>query len=319
MRGMSLLALLPFLVIEIDIDPVIGEVGPFTLTWHGLFTALGIIAGVSLSVWLAKRDGIPSEVAQEVALVGVPCAIVGARLLYVAEHWSDFSGSGDEFGDIIFGITEGGITLYGGLIGGVLGGLAYVLWRNRQLKKGGQEDRQWPIPLLLDAAAPGMILGQALGRIGDLINGEHWAKESDLPWAVRYVHPETLGEIGVAVHPVAGGYEMLGDFIILGLLLFVIRRVFAWPGWVFCTYMVLYGTMRFFLSFLRTNSGTGGEQTFFDIPVPQLIAGITVGLGILLAGFFLRYPGRLTKEYRERTGWKPREDDAGQPRPAASP
>ena len=67
---MSVLALLPFLSINIDINPVMADFGPFTLTWHGLFTALGIIGGVSLSVWLAKKDGIPPEVGQEIALVG---------------------------------------------------------------------------------------------------------------------------------------------------------------------------------------------------------------------------------------------------------
>ena len=60
-----------------------------------------------------------------------------------------------------------------------------------------------------------MILGQGLGRIGDLINGEHLSTASDLPWAFVYTHPDTLGELGQSVHPTAGGYELLGDFIIL--------------------------------------------------------------------------------------------------------
>ena len=151
---MSVLALLPFLAIDINIDPTFAEFGPFLLTWHGLFTAVGIIGGVWLSVWLCQKDGIPSEIAQEIALVGVPSAIVGARLFYVFEHWDRFSG---DLTGIVFDITEGGITLYGGLIGGLLGGLVYALWRH------------WPIAITLDCAAPGMILGQGIGRIGDFI------------------------------------------------------------------------------------------------------------------------------------------------------
>jgi len=81
--------------------------------------AVGILGGVSLPVWLAKKAGIPAEVAQEIALVGVPSAIVGARLFFVFEHWDRF---GDDPLKIVTGITEGGITLYGGLLGGVLGG-----------------------------------------------------------------------------------------------------------------------------------------------------------------------------------------------------
>ena len=281
-------ALLPLLAIDINIDPVMFDMGPFTLTWHGLFTAIGIIAGVSLSVYLCKLDGIPSEIAQEIALVAVPCAIVGARLFFVFEHWDKFS---DDIPGIIMNITEGGITLYGGLIGGVLGGLIYALFR------------RWPIAITLDAAAPGMLLGQAVGRIGDLINGEHWADQTDLPWAFRYTNPNTLGEIGKAVHPTAGGYELLGDLIILGLLVFVFRRFVRTPGWVFCIYVGLYGAMRFALSYTRTN-----EQEISGIPVPQLVAGITIGLAIVAASVLMRWPGPITPEYANRV-WGDLPDD----------
>lgn len=296
---MLLAALLPFLAIDINIDPVMADFGPFTLTWHGLFTAVGIIAGVSLSVWIAKKDGIPSEIGQEIALVGVPCAIVGARLFFVAEHWDRFS---DDPAEIVTGITEGGITLYGGLLGGVLGGVLYG-WFHK-----------WPIPIGLDAAAPGMVLGQGIGRIGDLFNGEHHADETGLPWAVRYTHPDTLGEFGLAVHPTAGGYELIGDLIICALLFFVVRRYARVPGWVFCAYMALYGAMRFFFSYTRTD-----EQVYFDVPVPQIVSGILVGSALALAAIFYRWPGPITPEFAERAwGDLPPADGespAGEPAP----
>lgn len=302
---MYLLAFVPFLKFDINIDPTMADIGPFTLTWHGLFTAVGIIGGVSLGVWLAKRDGIPSEVAQEIALVGVPCAIVGTRLFYVAEHWDKFSGN---LPDIVFGITEGGITLYGGLIGGVLGGLVYALWH------------RWPIAIGLDAAAPGLILGQGLGRIGDLINGEHHASQTDLPWAVRYIHPNTLGQSLDAngnpayFHPAAGGYEMLGDFVILAILLFVARRYVKTPGWVFCSYIIMYAVMRFFLSYTRID-----EQELYAIPVPQIVSGLLVGLAIIVAGVLLRWPGPITPEYAERVwGKEEGEEPAGKSGAAAA-
>ncbi len=277
---MHLLSLLPFLAININIDPVMFDAGPFTLTWHGFFTAVGIIFGVSLSVFLCKQDGIPTEVAQEIALVAVPCAIVGARLFFVFEHWDSF---GSDLPKIVTGITEGGITLYGGLIGGVVGGLAYSLWR------------KWPIAITFDGAAPGMILGQGIGRIGDLINGEHHADETSLPWAVRYVHPNTLGELGKAVHPTAGGYELLGDFIILALLVFVFRRIIKTPGWTFCIYVALYGLLRFPLSYTRQD-----EARIGDIPVPQLVAAATIGIAILAASVLARWPGPITREWLHR-------------------
>ncbi|MGE5597352.1 MAG: prolipoprotein diacylglyceryl transferase [Hyphomicrobiales bacterium] len=310
---MHLLAFLPFLSISIDINPVMADFGPFTLTWHGLFTAVGIIAGVTLSVYLAKKDGIPSEIAQEIALVGVPCAIVGARLFYVFEHWDNFSG---DLPSIVTDITEGGITLYGGIIGGVVGGVVYAAFR------------KWPIPIGLDAAAPGLILGMAIGRIGDLINGEHLADRTGLPWGVKYLHPDSpqyrafdnvrfpngplaLGD-SYPVHPVAGGYELLGDLVILAILYFVARRYLKAPGWVFCAYLVLYGVMRFFLSFLRYD-----EQTLWSVPVPQFTAGITVGIAIILAGVFLRWPGPITREYADRV-WGEEEPEPEKPAPASA-
>ena len=293
---MELLGALAFLVIDIDIDPTLADIGPFTLTWHGLFTAVGIIAGVSLSVWLASKDGFPAEFGQEVALVGVPCAIVGARLFYVFEHWDNFSG---DLPGIVLDITEGGITLYGGLIGGAIGGLIYGIWR------------KWPVAIALDAAAPGMILGQGIGRLGDLINGEHLATASGLPWAIRYTHPDTLGELGRAVHPTAGGYELVGDLVILALLLFVARRWITIPGWTFCAYVIAYGVLRFWLSEFRID-----EQTAGGIPLPQITSAIMVGIAVAGAGFLLRHPGPMTTEWRDRMtpGWK-----SGPKAPGAAP
>lgn len=285
-----------FLVIDINIDPNIGDIGPFTLAWHGVFTAVGIVAGVSLSVWLAKRDGIPSEIGQEIALVGVPCAIVGARLFYVAEHWGDFE---NNIPGILLDINEGGITLYGGLIGGALGGVIYGIIR------------KLPIAIGLDAAAPGMILGQGIGRIGDLINGEHLATESSLPWAVRYTHPETLGEFGVAVHPTAGGYELLGDFVICALLVFVVMRFVKVPGWTFAIYMISYAILRAFLSEYRLD-----EQTIDGVPVPQLVSIAIIGLAVIYAGVIRKYPGPITREWEARVYGPPDDEPAPPPPPA---
>lgn len=269
-----------FLVIDIGLNPTLTDIGPFMLTWHGLFTAAGIIAGVTLSVWLANRDGIPSEVGQEIALVGVPAAIVGARLFYVAEHWHKFSG---DLPNIVFGITEGGITLYGGLIGGALAGVIYVIWK------------KLPLGIALDAAAPGMLLGQALGRLGDLANGEHAATTSDLPWAVRYTNPETGGELGVSVHPAAGGYEMLGDLGIMAILLFLGFRYIKRPGWVFCGYLLMYAPMRFALSEFRLD-----EAEIGSLSIPQVVSVLLFGLAIVLAGVLRNNPGPITEEWEDR-------------------
>ncbi len=288
---MDLSPVVALLAITIDIDPNIGAFFGLTLSWHGVFTAIGIVCGVSLAVYLAKVDGIPSDVGQEIALVAVPSAIVGARLFFVFEHWGQFE---NDLAGIVVDITEGGITLYGGLIGGVIGGVIYSLFR------------RLPIAIGLDAAAPGMILGQGIGRIGDLINGEHLATASDLPWAFVYAHPNTLGELGRAVHPTAGGYELLGDFVILALLLFVARRFIKVPGWTFCLYAVLYSVMRFGLSEFRFD-----EQTIEGVPVPQIVAPVVTGLAVILAGVLRRFPGPITHEWEDRIFGTPADGDSG--------
>lgn len=280
--------MLPVLAIEIHIDPTMAELGPFTLAWHGFFTAVGIIAGVWLAIRMARSRGLDPNVAQEIAMVGVPCAIIGARLFYVAEHWEAFS---DNPLRIVTGITEGGITLYGGLIGGVVGGLAYGLYR------------RLPVLRFLDAAAPGIIVGQAIGRLGDLINGEHRGTPTDLPWAVRYTHPNTLGDPGVAVHPTAGGYELLGDLAILAILLLVVTRVARQPGWVFAWYLLLYAGLRASLSPFRLD-----EAGAFGAAVPQL-----VGIGVIAAALVLSV--FLATHRRTPTGAGAEADAESQPPP----
>src|SRR4030042_1030392 len=136
--------------IKIGSDPEIGELGGLLLTWHGVFTAIGIALGVWVAVKMAARVGFIEDVSYTIALVAVPAGIIGARALYVGENWDLFS---DQPLDV-FRVNEGGISIYGALIGGGGGGLAYGIWQRLPIRAG------------LDAAAFGAILGQGIGRLG---------------------------------------------------------------------------------------------------------------------------------------------------------
>ena len=229
-------------------------------TWHGLFTAIGIAAGVWLAIRLAQLARLNEDDSMSIAVVSVVCGIVGARLLWVFEHTDQIHNVGD-----VFAVTDGGISVYGAMIGGVLGGFIYVSIFKRSFPK-------W---VALDVAAPGMVLGQAIGRLGDFVNGEHFASQSSLPWAFRYTHPQTdgpwavwadghpvgswfrgslerAGEMPVPVHPVAGGYELLLDFMILGVLLWM-RRFPIGDGWRFVVYVLAYAAVRGTLAIMRTD------------------------------------------------------------------
>lgn len=269
----------PVLVIEIPWSPDIAEVGGFLLTWHGLFTAIGVLAGVNLSLRIAGWIGYDTDDAYTLALIGVPSGIVGARALFVAEHW-DFYGSNP--GEIL-ALTEGGISVWGAIIGGVLGAATFALIRGMPIGRG------------LDAAAFGLILGQAIGRLGDLINGEHLARATDLPWGVIYTNPESPAfahSVTVGAHHPATTYELIGDLVILGVLFLVLTRHF-WnrPGLTFFTYLVGYAVMRFFLTYTRVDS----SESLLGMRVPQLVSVIVVLVSVPAIWYFLT-------RYEEETG-----------------
>jgi phosphatidylglycerol:prolipoprotein diacylglycerol transferase len=249
-------------------DPNIGEFFGLLITWHGFFTAVGIIAGVWLAVSLAssERVGIDPDTAYTLGMIIVACGIIGARALYVIENYGDNS-SIDSFGDI-FRINEGGISIYGAIIGGAIGGWAYGLWKRLPSAAGA------------DAAAFGMLIGLAIGRIGDIINGEHFAKVSDLPWAVTYSHPNSTAFAREAMHP-AVAYEMLGDLAIMGVLWLAWKRE-PKSGVVFSLAFLLYAIMRFAVSFLRIDS----EEPLLGLSVPQIVSLVVVPISLALLAFF---------------------------------
>lgn len=224
-------------MIEIHIDPNLVRFGGLVLAWHGIFTAVGILAGVWLAARVMRMYGLGDEPVYNAIIIAVPSAIIGARVLYVIGNWSQFS---DNILDA-FLIYKGGISVWGAVLGGILGGLYHAL-RNKT-----------PLAEFADAAGMGLFFGMAIGRIGDIINGEHRGSPSDAPWSVRYTHPDTLGEIGRSVH-LAVGYEMLWDLVFVGLLLFLLPRLRV-RGVVFWLFLILYSVGRIWTHEYRTDGG----------------------------------------------------------------
>lgn len=221
--------------IEINLDPNILRVGAFLLAWHGVFTAVGIVLGVWLAARVMRAQGLSDDPVWSGALWAVPVAIVGARILYVWGNWGQFADNPWR----VFLINEGGISVWGAVFGGILGGTAYAV-RNRV-----------PIGPFADACAAGLILGLGVGRIGDIINGEHHGTPTTLPWAVVYTHPDTLGERFRPVH-LAVGYEMIWDLLVLGVVFWVMRWVRI-PGVAFWLMLVLYAVGRFWTHYFRVD------------------------------------------------------------------
>jgi prolipoprotein diacylglyceryltransferase len=159
-------------------------------------------------------------------------------------------------------------AIFGAIIGGMLGGFIYA--RLRRL----------PVGIMADAGGAGLILGQAIGRIGDVINGEHHGQRlpAGTPGAVTYTHPNTLGERGVPNH-LAVGYELVFDLLVFGLLVGLWGRL-PRPGMLFWLYLLLYSVGRFVISFFRQDTIAA-----FGLTQAQLVS---VGSGVV-AIWFLFY------------------------------
>ena len=243
------------------------------MAWHGLFSAVGVLVGVTLVAYLAKKSKVISEDdIYSMALWVVPGGIVGARLLFVLEKLDYFITNPMA----ALAINEGGLSIYGGVLGGTITGLIYL--RAKRL----------PIGHLTDIIAPGLILGQVVGRIGDIINGEHLGTETDLPWGVVYTHPNTQGELGLQVHS-AIGYEMIWNLLVFAVLWRWQDR-FEKKGTIFPMYLIGYSIGRFLTAFVRRD-----VVIALGLTQAQLIA---IGL-VVIAVLTLVYLYRQKTEVRQ--------------------
>jgi phosphatidylglycerol:prolipoprotein diacylglycerol transferase len=263
-------------MIEININPNIATVGPLLLTWHGLFSAIGLALGIFAAGRMAQRHahrtpGLEDQV-YDTAFWAIIGGIVGARLLHVIDQWQFYA----QNPMTILAINEGGIAIYGAILGGSLAGWLYVLWK------------RYPVGQVADCGAAGLVLGQAVGRLGDVINGEHHGLPApDLPFSVRYTHPETLGEYGLPVH-LAVGYELVWDVLVFGIVVWLAKRG-ARPGVPFWTYAVLYAAGRFIISFYRVDN-----IVLFGLRQAQLVALGFLAVGVLaLVLLQTRRPSRM--------------------------
>lgn len=221
--------------ITIYIDPVLFTAGPVTVRWYGVAMFVAILVGVALALREAGRRGYSRESVLYVALWAVPFGILGARLLHVIDAWEYYATQPLQ----IPNMYQGGLSLYGGLLGGLAGGALAA--RRRGILS-------WE---LLDIAAPSMILGQAIGRVGCFINGDHQGSPTTLPWATSYVHPNSTALDSVARHPTQL-YELTYDLAVFGLLL-LLRGRLKWHGALFALYAALYSLGRFWISALRVD------------------------------------------------------------------
>ena len=259
---------IPLMSIRIGIDPNMVDVGNLVLTWHGFLTFIAVAVSVILVGRWAKKEGLVTDAVYSVAVWCIIGGIIGTRLLHVIDLWDDFYRHNP--GQIVK-IWEGGITIYGGILGGFIGGAIYMLVRNHPRFLGAWNKvfriaklERSPLPTvgrLADIAAPALLLSMAVGRIGDIINGEHVAKLTTFPWGFVYTHPDSPSNAayGLAASHPAVVYEMLWDLAVLAMI-WPLRNRLRPHGMLFALYLALYSAGKFFVSFLRTGSGFGMDR-----------------------------------------------------------
>ena len=253
-------------MIEIGISPVAFTIGSISVAWYGIMIALAVLV---LVLWMLRevRKGanLTNDTVLSTALVGIPSGVVFARLLHVVDRWDYY---GQHLGQIVGG---SGLTIYGAVLGAALG-----IWIYSWV-------RRISFAYLADVLAPGIILAQAIGRVGCTLNGCCYGIESRLPWAVVYTHPESLGPIGVPVHPTQI-YELIYNLIVFAVL-FKLRGRFKPDGSLFLIYLSLYSLWRFGVGFLRE----GTPFLFFGFHQAQVIALIMLVIAIPILALKARW------------------------------
>lgn len=229
----------------ISYSPVVKlHLGPLAISPHGVGIAAGFLAGARLMTPDAQKRGITTEQIYAMLMRGALGAVIGARLAYVANHLGEFSNPLEWFA-----VWRGGISLLGGILGGIL--FAFPLMR------------RWHLPFwaTMDAAAPGLALGIVIGRIGDLIVGDHLGKPTTFFLGYRCTGAASASPC-VAAHGQAVHMPALYDLVSVSLLLVVLlilRRRERSAGFLILFFAAWYSVGRIIEDFFRIDvtHGTG--------------------------------------------------------------
>ena len=260
----------PNLGITIQLNKVALDLGFVKIHWYALIIVTGIILAYLLACKIAKKEGITADTMSDVLLYALPSAIIGARIYYVTFNFSQYK---DNFWDA-FKIYEGGIAIYGAIIGALISTYIYA-----KIKK-------IPFLKIFDIGAYGLFVGQAVGRWGNFVNQEAYGGETNNLFAMtgNQIQIDILGvEAGllsrltpeVNVHPTFL-YESVWNILGLVILLFLYKKKTR-DGQMFFLYLLWYGIGRFFIEGLRTDSLMLGV-----FRVSQLLAAVSVVFSVVM-------------------------------------
>lgn len=256
--------------IHIGMDPNLVTIGPFVLAWHGLLTVLAIF----VAVWFVERGMRERNISvagfDSFVLIAIAGGIIGARVFYLIDHLGFYI---DNPGEALK-INEGGLAIYGAVIGGFI--TVAILCKLRS----------YPFLRMIDIIAPGLVVAQAIGRIGCAINGDAWGAETDWPFAFVYTNPDAIIPnrlLNVPTHP----YPVYDMIMCLGIfaVIWPLRRRRLPAGTIFATYALLYGVTRFIISYVREE-----RVWFWGLQEAQVVSLGVILLSSLALIWLLRRP-----------------------------
>lgn len=281
----------PHLGIRISTLPKSIAIGSFSIAFYGIIIACGMVAGLLLARWQAKRTGQDPEIYMDFAIWGILFSIMGARLYYVIFSWDSYKNNLWQ----IFNIRGGGMAIYGSVIAAVI--TAIIFCRRRKYK----------FSLFADTAVVGLILGQIIGRYGNFMNREAFGEYTDSLFAMRLkvsevsasnvterMNEHLLTENGISyiqVHPTFL-YESLWNVAILIIMLLYTKHK-KFDGEIFLIYLVGYGIGRAWIEGLRTDQLQIG---FTGIAVSQVLSAVLAVGGIGYWIYRVFFSGRAKKE-----------------------
>jgi len=252
------------MLITIGISPIAFTIGTLSVRWYGIMVALAI---ATLVIWMMKETrrtvGLSYEPVLTGSLIALPSGIIVSKLLHVIDNWSYYS----HYPSQIF--SPAGLTIYGAIIGGALGIGIY------------SKVSKFPYRHVFDLVVPGLILAQAIGRVGCTLNGCCYGIPTSLPWGVVYTHPESIAYTaslalppGIGLHP-AQVYELIFNLIVFAVP-FKLRGLKP-DGSLALLYLIFYSAWRLGIGFLRE-----GTPFLFDLQQAQFLSIIVLAFAIPL-------------------------------------
>lgn len=271
----------PGLGLNFTINPIAFKIGNFSIYWYGIIIACGMLLAVLYAWRSSKRYDVDFNKLFNCILVGIISGIVGARLYYCLFKWDHYSQNPIE----ILYLNNGGLAIYGGIIGALIGGLTVA------------KIQKMKIPQILDIAMMGFLLGQGIGRWGNFMNQEAFGTPTDLPWGMMSINTNS-----VTVHP-CFLYESLWCLLGFALLHFYGKYKQKYAGQIFYCYLVWYGFERMIVEGLRTDSLYLPFEVFgMAIRVSQVISFAIFVAGIVLLIINRKKEDSFYADYRRKKG-----------------